>query len=208
MNVFLNRCVQESMMPSREKLVYKHRYERDSFAILSPGGVAALPPAAREEASMSRNGLSLRTTVDTDPKLKASTPPVIARIVKIRLVDLDIYSPLTNFDTRISVNIEVDLHNRDDMDTSLLTIPAEQEKERRPDRHKNRLSYTHLSCYSIDLTQVTNTDTGAKTHELEVEVDAVRLRQQAVLLQQDKPSAFAAMVSGLLNDVKLLMAQA
>lgn len=218
MNEHLNACVQKSMKPPRVPMQYKHRYEQDSFATLSDAGLAALPAYAHKY-NQPGHTLRLRTTLDMDPKRAPNTPaPVIARIVKLRLADLDIYSPLHEFDSRLSINIEMDLQhlsNLPDFDTEALTVPVEREKERQPERHKNRLSYRHLA-YSIDLTQVTQIVAGPgekgapasreeKTHELEVEVDARLLREQAVKLQKGEPNAFEPIVKGLLDNVVLLM---
>lgn len=211
------------MVPPRLPIHYRHRYERDSFAALSPEGMAVLPPPARQELERDHNmhkSLSLRTTVDTDPKLQGQNP-VIARILKIRLADLDIFCPTDPFDVRISVNIEIDFHGRDDIDPAILSLrPDEddggrrngikQEAEVRPDRMKDRLSYKHMA-YSIDLTQVSTMEKGPggetvlrKGHELEVEVDAAMLRSQAEKLQREEPNTFERLVEGLLNNVLVL----
>lgn len=187
--------------PKRVPMKYLHRYERDSFVSLTPAGYNALPPIAKQYADP-RKSLRLRTTVDT----KNPAHPVIARIVKIRLADLDIYSPNTEYDCRISINIEVDFHTRTDIDASLLAAAAEEPgpgKEKPQDRNKNRVSYSHL-LYQVDLTQVTESD-GRKIHELEVEIDGARLKEQILLLEQKRPNAFETVVKGLMDNVALLM---
>jgi len=204
---------------------YRHRYELDTFANLSPAGLSILPQCAQEEIPRLRAEsrrplhLGLRTTFDANPKLKNASrdpntfqPPVLARIVKIRLADIDILCPEDPFDVRISVNIEIDLNHRKDIDHSLIISQQnhdekDKEHENRPDRHKNRLSYVH-SAYSIDLTQVTYNTAAQqehKTHELEVEVDAKLLREQAELLRKGQDNAFEALVEGLVGNVFLLV---
>ena len=104
---------------------------------------------------------------------------------------------------------QVDLMNHPStsaLDPETLTISPEDEKNRQPDRYKDRLSYAHCA-YSIDLTQVTlgSQADETKTHELEVEVDPVKLRDQAEMLRQGRPNAFEALVQGLLSNCFLLM---
>ncbi|TKX20184.1 putative mRNA capping enzyme, beta chain [Elsinoe australis] len=204
--------------PPRVPIDYKHRYERDTFASLSPYCISQLPPSAANE--LRRQGkrpetLRLRTTYDNDQKtLKGAKPPVIAQIIKIRLADLDIYCPNDPFDIRISVNIEMDFHGRTDVDHAALPdVPVDPDagaatqrgKGPSPDRYKNRLSYKHL-LYSIDLTQVTGDAAGQghKTHELEIEVDAETLRYQAELLKTGRENCYEAVVEGFINNFLLL----
>ncbi|PNS21946.1 hypothetical protein CAC42_544 [Sphaceloma murrayae] len=194
--------------PPRVPIEYKHRYERDTFAILSAYGRQHLPQCAHEELqkpNRRNETIRIRTTYDNNPKVdKSQPPPIIAKIVKLRLADLDIYCPEHPFDIRLSVNIEIDFQGRTDVDHDLLSEPVEK-KDTNPDRFKNRVSYKHL-LYQIDLTQVTNdaAGKGSKTHELEVEVNAEELRRQAVELQQGRENAFEAVVEGLINNIMLL----
>lgn len=199
MNEFLNKRTQESMQPGRVKMEYKHRYERDTFASLSQTGVNALPAAARNYMQ-GRHNPRLRTSFNSRPK--AGENPLLARIVKIRLADLDILSPFGDFDCRISVNIEVDMLNRPDIDPMLIVEAPEREREPQSERQKDRVSYKHLA-YSVDLTQVI-LQSGEKSHELEVEVDAVKLREHAVRASENQPNAYAELVEGLMNNVFLL----
>ncbi|KAL1297903.1 hypothetical protein AAFC00_006418 [Neodothiora populina] len=202
MNDFLNNAAQKSMEPHRVKMGYKHRYERDSFAPLNQAGYEALPPSAKAQLRPNHS-LKLRTTVDT--KVPKGTPePVLGRIVKIRLDDLDIHCPRMDFDCRISVNVEVDLNNRPNVDPSLIVDAlAADDPERAPDRFKDRLSYKHLA-YSVDLTQVRGAG-GKKTHELEIEVDTTKLREEALRCVQGQDNAYETLVDGLLSNVLTLM---
>ncbi|KAK4999560.1 mRNA-capping enzyme subunit beta [Elasticomyces elasticus] len=202
-NGFLNDCTSASRnqmpgVPPRKHISYTHRYERDSFATLSDAGVALLPEIARQEHHPGHL-LKLRTTTDT------KSNRIVAKIVKIRLADLDIHSPQTEFDCRISVNFEANLLNvplPSHMTPDDLTL-IDSGKEKQPDRNKDRMSYEHLA-YRIDLTQVTDPDK-IKTHELEVEVDAQTLGEQAVKLQNGQSNAFEDVVSGLVSNVNLLL---
>ncbi|KAF2224559.1 CYTH-like domain-containing protein [Elsinoe ampelina] len=201
---------------NRVPLAYRHRHERDTFVPLSQYGFDKLSPFAQTALKASRrDNPRLRVTYENDPKRDKSIPaPVLAKIVKVRIADLDIHCPTDPFDIRISINIEVDFHNRPDVDQDLLAdTPTDMEVEgpnsrrRRddPDRLKDRISYNHL-LYQIDLTQVVTDIPGApeKKHELEVEVDGNVLQEQLVLLQQNKENAFGEIVDGLMNNVLLL----
>ncbi|KAI5255831.1 mRNA triphosphatase CET1 [Aureobasidium subglaciale] len=199
LNEFLNLAVQESAAnPSRHRLDYKHRYEIDSFAQLSPAGFDAMPPSTLNYLDQARQrSTRLRTSINE--RAPAGTDPVIARIVKIRLADLDIFCPGSPFDCRISINIEVDMH-RPDIDPKSIVEGGEMKNG---ERKKDRLSYTH-SVYSVDLTQVKSAD-GRKVHELEIEVDAIKLREQAEREAAGQPSGFGDMVQGLVNNMFTLM---
>lgn len=67
---------------------------------------------------------------------------VIKKIIKARISDLNIYSPMTEFDWRISVNVEMPW----DGDHQGLRAQGAE-------RVKDRMSYRHL-VYQIDLTDV------------------------------------------------------
>lgn len=79
------------------------------------------------------------------------TGQLLAKIIKTRVADLDLYNPRFPLDCRISVNLEM----RYDGDMESLIATADT--SRMPDRKKDRLSYTQ-SHYQIDLTQVTVDD--------------------------------------------------
>jgi polynucleotide 5'-triphosphatase len=201
LNDFLNKAVQESVTtPGRHRLDYKHRYEIDSFAQLNQAGLDALPAAALNYMDQARvRNTRLRTTVNE--RAPAGADAVLARILKIRLADLDIFCPGSPFDCRISINIEVDMHNRADIDPTLIVEAGEAKTG--GERKKDRLSYRHLA-YSVDLTQVKSAD-GRKIHELEIEVDAIKLREQAERERAGQPNGFGDMVQGLINNVFTLM---
>lgn len=201
MNEYLNRAIQGSIAPDRVRLAYKHRYERDSFATLNKAGYDCLPDLAKAHINPN-HALKLRTTTDTKAP-KGSPQSTLGRIVKVRLDDLDIHCPRMDFDCRISVNLEVDLNNRPDIDPALIINPPNPGDDVSPDRMKDRLSYKHLA-YSVDLTQVTLPN-NQKTHELEIEVDTGRLREEAMRLTQGQDSAYEMLIDGLLSNVFTLM---
>ena len=73
----------------------------------------------------------------------------MAKIIKVRVSDIEVYSPQTPFDWRVSVSLEVNY----DGDMRELVETTEGKDQKRPDRNKDRVSYKH-SHYQIDLTQV------------------------------------------------------
>lgn len=89
------------------------------------------------------------------------TGAVLARIIKCRIADLDVYSPRTCLDWRISVNLEMNYEG----DIGELSLPADPNSlvgagagaPRGGARSKDRMSYRHLA-YQIDLTQVATTE--------------------------------------------------
>ena len=146
LNGFLNKALVESQPPQRIKMAYVHTYENDTFYDMSQNGALSLPP-------------SIRTQIDpknprTIPKIRVThnkkTGEEIAKIVKARVADIDVYSPRTAFDWRVSVNVEMRIEG----DLRNLIEPGASGKKG-ADRNKDRMSYRHLA-YQIDLTQVTS----------------------------------------------------
>lgn len=80
------------------------------------------------------------------------THEVLAKIVKARINDLNIYFPDSPLDCRLSVNLEMPWEGTVE---ELEHLAASSTRERIPDRNKDRLSYNQ-SHYQIDLTQVTH----------------------------------------------------
>lgn len=141
MNNFLNETVKASLPqsgPDRIPLSYAHKKERDTFYEVSP---AELPPVIRQNLNP-RHKPKVRVTTDQ------RTGEVLAKIIKCRVADIDVCSPRTTVDWRVSVNLEMeypgDVHHLPVVDAS---------KGGRGERNKDRMSYRHLA-YQIDLTQV------------------------------------------------------
>lgn len=133
----------------RIPLTYAHKKERDVFYEIAP---SALPVVIQHNLH-TRHKPKVRVTSDQ------KTGEILAKIVKCRLADLDIYSPRTCLDWRVSVNLEMNY----DGDIRELTPVSDNVNnagilEKRPiERNKDRMSYRHLA-YQIDLTQVANTE--------------------------------------------------
>ncbi|KIJ54824.1 hypothetical protein M422DRAFT_153388 [Sphaerobolus stellatus SS14] len=117
----------------RTPLKYVHTKLTDSFY--------AAPDNGRDK---------IRVTTD-------ETGRIVQCIRKVRLGDMNIYSPKRNADWRISVNLELP----EQQPSGSLTLS----------RKKDRMTYTHQYC-NIDLTQVKQTagaGNAAVQHELELE---------------------------------------
>ncbi len=125
---------------------YIHKRECDTFYELSQAGVLNLPSSIRAQMNPRHNKAKVRITTDQ------KTGEVKAKIVKVRVADIDVFSPFTAFDWRVSVNLEMNFEG--DMGDSVEQASMEGKG---PDRNKDRVSYKHL-YYTIDLTQVTPTD--------------------------------------------------
>jgi hypothetical protein len=102
-------------------------------------------PASIRNTLNPRHNVKLRVTTDQ------KTGATLARIIKVRVADLDVYSPRTLFDWRISVNLEMNYEG------DVSDLVESTDSGRKGDRNKDRMSYTH-QAYQIDLTQVTPSD--------------------------------------------------
>jgi polynucleotide 5'-triphosphatase len=173
---------------------------------------STLPPAVRSILNP-RHAVKVRVTHDQ------KTNQVLAKIIKARITDIDIYNPQSPLDCRISINFEM----RYDGDIEELMVNANG--ERIPDRSKDRLSYTQ-SHYQIDLTQVTQVTNvnvssfptthlrGAndyqgvnrtdKEHELEIEVSTPAIRDQGKRAANGEPHEYLSLIEGLIDNVRVL----
>jgi hypothetical protein len=122
---------------------YVHTREVDRFYELSQSGELNLPPAIRGRINPRHNRPKVRITTDQKSGRE------VARIIKIRIADIDVYNPQHHFDWRLSVNLEVDFQG-DGRDL----VELMEGGRKAPARNKDRLTYQHLA-YQIDLTQVT-----------------------------------------------------
>lgn len=156
LNQFLNEAVRQanirapasSTRKPRVPMEYKHTRETDTFYELTQAGALALPQSiASGLNTVPRHGKS-KVRITTDQK----TGKVLAKIIKARVADIDIFSPRTLFDWRISVNVEMDF--KGEM-TDLVEPQTRDGKQ--ADRNKDRMSYKHLA-YQIDLTQVVSSE--------------------------------------------------
>ncbi|KAI0647666.1 CYTH-like domain-containing protein [Trametes meyenii] len=165
-------------------LAYQHLHLVDSF-YASPDG-----------------GRSGKVRVTRDEK----TGEVIAAVRKIRLADLNIYSPKRAADWRISVNLEVPV-------PPPLGSPTNTRK-------KDRMSYSHEE-FVIDLTQVTATSGSGPNakqtevlHELELELKrpeylltTAAKRGDPDASEQDR-GAFDELIRAFVNNARILVRNA
>ncbi|KAL1961086.1 hypothetical protein VTO42DRAFT_4974 [Malbranchea cinnamomea] len=195
LNNFLNDTVKASMAPGKRRIpiTYAHKKERDTFYEIE---TSLLPPVVRSHLNR-RHKPKVRVTTDQ------RTGAVLARIVKCRIADLDVYSPRTCLDWRISVNLEMQY----DGDVSSLTPVSEMGPHgRRGDRNKDRMSYRHLA-YQIDLTQVASTEGPVQDfeHELEVEISSAEVRRQGDLaLAGDPNNQYEEVIKGFVDNIRVL----
>lgn len=201
LNDFLNDKVAETHpanpgAKSRVKIDYLHRREIDKFYELPAAMHANLPAAVRKQLNP-RHTVKVRVTHDK------KTNQILAKIIKARIVDLDIHNPQWPLDCRISINFEMKY------DGDIEEIIAAGIGERIPDRSKDRLSYTQ-SHYQIDLTQVTQVTSvnGVnrvdKEHELEIELKTAAVMEQGRRAASNEPHEYLALVGGLIDNMRVL----
>ncbi|KAK6949687.1 hypothetical protein Daesc_009771 [Daldinia eschscholtzii] len=210
LNEFLNEQVKASFPrnhapASRVQVHYVHRREVDRFYELVPQMRQRVPACI---SGLLQQGAPIKARVTTHEQ---NPNNILAKIVKARIADLNIHFPHLPLDCRISINLEWNW----DGPVEEIERGQNPNKERPPDRIKDRLSYKH-GFYQIDLTQVKQgpaTSGGqpgqapagaAKEHELEVELDARQLIDHGRMLMQRKPNRYEDLVDGLVNNVRLL----
>ncbi|KAL2061189.1 hypothetical protein VTL71DRAFT_7462 [Oculimacula yallundae] len=199
LNDFLNAQVRnahpqnaEAVAKNRVEIKYRHSREADTFYTLPTSMHHIIPPVLKEQLNP-RHGVKVRVTHDQ----KTGQP--LAKIIKARIIDLDIYSPLTPLDCRISINFEM----RFDGDIQELG------EKSGADRNKDRLSYTQ-SMYQIDLTQVSQQVTvnggvqHSKEHELEIELLTAAVRDQGQKAAAGEPNEYLSLVEGFLDNMRVL----
>lgn len=192
--------IQRSQAPGRIALTYKHHYETDSFHQLTAYGRQFIPPTLQRHIHPKKEP---RLRITKDSSRTASAGDVKARLIKLNIANLHIHNP-AGYDSRISINVELNLH-RTDIDAAALLPPDDAEQKNEPPRKKDRLAYQHLA-FSLDLTKVESLGMPPK-YEMEQEVDAAVLRLQMQLAREGKPSAFGDVVSGFLDNLVFLMRQ-
>jgi len=131
------------------------------------------------------------------------TGTVLECMRKVRLGDLNIYSPKREADWRVSVNLEVPMSHP--IGTPTLT------------RRKDRLSYSHEE-FKIDLTQVTSTVSPNAPpqilHELELEIARPDLLLATAMKRGDpnasehERSAFDELIRAFVNNARILVRNA
>ncbi|CDZ96449.1 mRNA capping enzyme, beta subunit, structural domain [Phaffia rhodozyma] len=127
--------------------------------------------------------------IRTDKK----TGGVVEVVEKVRLGDLNVYSPLRKFDWRLSISTE----------KPIPTVPTEGQDVFI--RKKDRLSYSHQAV-RVDLTQVTTQNEEKRHHELEVEIlDAPQLLEEAAAHAREENNCYDQLVAHLIGTVRMLV---
>ncbi|RKF81883.1 mRNA-capping enzyme subunit beta [Golovinomyces cichoracearum] len=203
LNEFLNEMVtkthlRNSSATPRVKIDYLHRREVDKFYELPKTMQAALPAAIRDQIPPYHTA-KIRVTHDQ------KSGNVLAKIIKVRTVNLDIYSGLAGtLDCRVSINLEMPYN--EDLDE---LIKFGKVSNQSPDRSKDRLSYKQ-SYYQIDLTQVTqnivnnNLKRTEKEHELEIELSTEAIMDQGRKAASGQANEFLPLIEGFLNNVRVI----
>jgi len=179
-NELLNQLKISSSQPGHlsSPLEYAHHYLVDTF----------YPTDSHEKIRLTRD---------------EKTGEVVECVRKIRLSDLNVYSPKRAADWRVSVNLEVSVPQP-------VGTPTHT-------RRKDRISYTHEE-FSIDLTQVTSTASASGApevlHELELEISRSALLLSTALKRGDpnvpehERNAFDELIRAFVNNARILVRNA
>ena len=204
-NEFLNHEVQQSHQPRsdgkpRVPIHYVHHREADAFYELPPSELESLDPLVISyQQQCSQRLPRVRITRDT------RTSEIIAKVIKIRIQDLNVFCPNWPFDYRVSVSAEFPWEGNPDVLEEYATLST---TKRHPRRNKDRMSYTHQFC-RIDLTQVKiGVQPGGKSeamsHELEVEMDVETTRSEGKRLLEGAGSHYAEFIKVFIDNVRTL----
>ncbi|KAF9483417.1 mRNA capping enzyme [Pholiota conissans] len=186
-NTLLNQLKTASSQPDYggSPVDYSHQYLTDTF--YTPDG------NDRDKVRVTRDD---------------KTNTVLETMRKIRLGDLNVYSPKQSADWRVSVNLEV---------PEILPPVPHPIGTASFTRKKDRLSYSHQE-FKIDLTQVTSTTSPNATpqilHELELEIArpdfllATALKRGDPNVSEHERSAFDELIRAFVNNARILVRNA
>lgn len=196
MNMFLNGQVQQSVPASgskRPEVKYHHTKEIDQFYDLGQTGFDKLPNTVR--IMIAQSGRTERVRVSRDAK----TGNVLRKMVKLRVANLEISSPQTEWDYRIGINLEVNYPGPvEELEPSIEAGRSLRDMQ----RQKDRMSYSWLGAYQIDLTQVVQGP--SKNHELELELSSDVLLAEADKVRRKDVNSFEPLINGMLNNLRVL----
>ena len=198
---------------------YQHIRERDSFYEI-PRAIAEtlIPPSLHGPVLGERGDVKIRVTHDWHG---SGTGVEKKCIIKRREADLEVFDPQTNFDWRVSVNVEYEYSgNRSVFHPVTENIRAAQvggdwdSGRMQMDRMKDRMKYLHGN-YDIDLTKVEvvphewEPGRAPSVHqetnfELELELSTERLWREFGLLKAGQANQYEDCVMGLVNSTRLL----
>ena len=130
---------------------YRHTKERDTFHEVPAQEMQALPPLVMKLLGNGNKKPKIRLTTDDSGR-------VINKIIKCRVADLNVFSPGTAFDWRVSVNLEMPYTGEVDEKGGGIGGGKGDGRGGGGERNKDRMSYECLEGkFTIDLTQVTST---------------------------------------------------
>jgi polynucleotide 5'-triphosphatase len=195
MNMYLNGQVRESKAPgaSRPPVDYQHTREIDNFYELGQEQFAILP--AKTKVLIHAAGARQRIRVTRDQK----TGQVIRCMIKHRLGNLEISSPQTEWDYRIGINLEINYPGPIEKLQPAVEVGKDLESMK---RQKDRMSYSWLGAYQVDLTQVQQGP--MKNHELELELNSDVLIDNADKVRNKEPNSFEGLITGMMNNLRVL----
>jgi polynucleotide 5'-triphosphatase len=195
MNTYLNSQVQKSKMPgaSRPPIDYRHTYETDIFYELDQQGFSTLHPLVQRLINESGTRQRVRVTRDKN------TGEFLRAIIKYKIGNLEVSSAQTEWDYRVGINLEIEfkgpIENLKPVVEAGKTLESMQ-------RQKDRMSYSWLGAYQVDLTQVTQGTN--KIHELELELDSGVLIAEADKVRRKEVSRFESLIDGMMNNLRVL----
>jgi polynucleotide 5'-triphosphatase len=195
MNMYLNSQVQKSKLPGAQRpaIDYRHTYETDMFYELDQQGFSTLHPLVQRLISQTGSRQRVRVTRDKN------TGEFLRAIIKHKIGNLEVSSPKTEWDYRIGINLEIEFTGPID------NLPPVVETGKTADsmqRQKDRMSYSWLGAYQVDLTQVTQGT--SKNHELELELDSGALILEADRVRKKEASRFESLINGMMNNLRVL----
>jgi polynucleotide 5'-triphosphatase len=195
MNMYLNGQVRESKAPgaSRAPVDYQHTREVDIFYELGQEQFATLPEMVKRLINATGSRQRIRVTRDQ------KTNQVIRTMIKHRLGNLEISSPQTEWDYRIGINLEINYPGS--IDNLEPVVEAGKSLENMK-RQKDRMSYSWMGAYQVDLTQVQQGP--LKNHELELELSSDVLIDNADKVRRKEPNSFQGLITGMMNNLRVL----
>ena len=196
MNMYLNGQVQRSAPSSgsnRTEIKYAHTKEIDQFYEVSQQAFDNLPPTVRVMIAQAHKKERIRVSRD------AKTGSILRKIIKLRIANLEISSPQTEWDYRIGINLEIDYPGPiEDLEPSLDPGKTLQSMQ----RQKDRMSYSWLGAYQVDLTQVMQGS--SKNHELELELNSEVLLDNTDKVRRKEVNSFELLINGMMNNLRVL----
>lgn len=196
MNKYLNKQVHNANPGNphnRPEVKYAHTKVVDVQYELDDEALSRLSPAVQNIIRAS--GKHERIRVSRDQK----TGKVLAAIIKHKVNNLEISSPQTEWDYRIGVNIEINFPGSLD---GLSEVVEKGKSVEAMKRYKDRMSYSYLNAFQVDLTQVTQDN--QKIHELELELDSSVFLEHGDRVRNQQPNDFEPLINGMINNLRVL----